>query len=245
MAVPTLASGLAAQPGSGRPGAGLATLGVVMLDTRFPRLPGDIGCAATFAFPVRYRVVEGAVPRRVVVERDRSLLAPFIAAARALESEGCSAVATSCGFLALFQREMQAAVAVPVWTSSLLLVAELEATLPRGRRVGVVTADRTSLTAAHLAAAGAAADTPIEGLAPDSAFHRTLLDNRPDLDAAEAARATIAAATRLVHSHPELGAIVLECTNMPPYAEAVRAATGLAVHDITTLIAARFAEAAS
>ncbi len=212
-----------------------------MLDTRFPRLRGDIGCAETFDVPVRYFVVKGALPRRVVVERDRSLLQPFIDAARALETEGCAAIATSCGFLALFQNEMQGAVSVPVWTSSLLLVDEVEATLAAGQRVGIVTADAVSLTSAHLAAAGARADTPIEGLAPDSAFQRTLLDNRTELDAAEAQAATVAAANRLVARHPNLGAIVLECTNMPPYADAVRAATHLPVHDITTLIAARFA----
>ena len=212
-----------------------------MLDTRFPRLRGDIGCAETFDFPVRYVVVKGALPRRAVVGRDRSLLQPFIAAAQALEADGCSAIATSCGFLALFQHEMQRVVGVPVWTSSLLLVAELEATLPAEQRVGIVTADAASLTEDHLAAVGARADAPIEGLAPDSAFHRTLLDNRIALDAAEAQAATVAAAKRLVAKHPNLGAIVLECTNMPPYADAVRAASRLPVHDITTLIAARLA----
>ena len=223
----------------------MRALGVVMLDTRFPRLRGDIGCAETFAFPVSYRVVGGAVPKRVVIERDRSLLEPFIAAAKALEVEGCAAIATSCGFLALYQNEMQAAVAVPVWTSSLLLVGEIEATLPAGRRVGIVTADAASLTADHLQAVGAPVDAPIEGLDPDSAFHRTLLDNRAELDVAEAQAATVAAANRLVARHPNLGAIVLECTNMPPYADALRAATRLPVHDITTLIAARFAAPAS
>jgi len=217
-----------------------AALGVLMLDTRFPRLVGDIGNPATFPFAVRYRVVAGASPSRVVVEADRTLLAPFVAAARALADEGCAAISTSCGFLALFQGELQAAVTVPVWSSSLLLLPELQAALPAGRRVGVVTADVGSMTSAHLRAAGAAEDTPVEGLSPDSAFHATLIDNRPELDAGLAEAATVAAALRLANRHPELGAIVLECTNMPPYAEAVRAATGLPVHDITTLIAARF-----
>jgi Asp/Glu/hydantoin racemase len=215
-------------------------LGVLMLDTRFPRLPGDIGNPATFAFPVRYRVVSGASPSRVVIEADRTLVGPFVAAAQALAADGCAAISTSCGFLALFQAELEAAVTVPVWTSSLLLVPELQAALPDGRRVGVVTADAASLSPAHLRAAGAAEDTPIEGLSPDSPFHATLIDNRPELDAGLAEAATVAAALRLAHRHPELGAIVLECTNMPPYVEAVRAATGLPVHDITTLIASRF-----
>ena len=218
----------------------LPTLGVLMLDTRFPRLVGDIGHPATFPFPVRYRVVAGASPGRVVIEADRTLLGPFVEAARALAAAGCAAISTSCGVLTLFQEELQAAVAVPVWTSSLLLLPELEAALPAGRRAGVVTADAASLTWAHLRAAGAAEDTPVEGLSPDSPFHTTLIDNRPELDAGLAEAATVAAALRLANRHPELGAIVLECTNMPPYAEAVRAATGLPVHDITTLIGSRF-----
>ena len=211
-----------------------------MLDTRFPRVVGDIGHPRTFAFPVRYATVRDASPRRVVVERDAALLAPFVAAARELEAEGVAAIATSCGFLALFQRELAASVAVPMWTSSLLLVAEVEAALPAGARVGVVTADRQSLSADHLRAAGARADTPVEGLAIDSRLRATLLDDLDTLDQDEARRATVAAAERLVARRPDVRAIVLECTNMPPYADAVRAATGLAVHDITTLIASRF-----
>lgn len=220
---------------------GEATLGVVMLATRFPRPRGDIGNRDTFDFPVRYRTVSGASPRRVVVERDRALLAPFIDAARALQSEGVAAVTTSCGFLALFQREMAAALTVPVWTSSLLLIDEIEAGKGGGRRAGIVTADAESLTAEHLAAVGASAETPIEGLATDSRFRRTILEDRAELDVDEAEQATVAAAKRLVARRPDVDAIVLECTNMPPYAEAVRAATGLPVHDITTLVRTRFA----
>ena len=218
-------------------------LGVVMLDTRFPRPPGDIGNAATFAFPVRYRTVRGASPRRVVVERDPALLAPFVDAVRALEGEGVAAVTTSCGFLALFQRELAAAVRVPLWTSSLVALAEIDAACPPGRRAGIVTADAASLGADHLRAVGARSDTPCAGLALDSRFRATLLDDRAELDVAEAEQATVDAAKRLVARHPEVAAIVLECTNMPPYADAVRTATGLPVHDITTLVRARFGAA--
>jgi len=217
----------------------VSTLGVVMLETRFPRPPGDIGNPRTFDFPVRYRVVRGASPRRVVVDADRALLAPFVDAARALEDDGACAIATSCGFLALFQREMAAALAAPLWTSSLLQVAEVERGLANGARCGVVTVDAGSLGEAHLRAAGAPADTPIEGLALDSRFRATLLDDGEMLDEDEARRATVAAAERLLARCPQVGAIVLECTNMPPYADAVRAATGLPVHDITTLIRSR------
>jgi hypothetical protein len=208
-------------------------LGVLMLDTRFPRVVGDIGNPLTFDFPVRYRVVRGASPQRVVRERDPALLQPFIDAGRALVDEGATAIATSCGFLVLFQRELQAALPVPVWTSSLLQLAGL-------RDAGVVTADGASLSADHLRAAGAATDTAVEGLAAGSAFQRTLLDDEPALDTEDARAQTVAAAQRLVARHPRLSTIVLECTNMPPYADAVRAATGRIVLDITTLLRQRF-----
>ena len=214
-----------------------------MLDTRFPRPVGDIGHPRTFAFPVRYATVRGASPRRVVVERDPHLIAPFVAAARALAAEGVAAIATSCGFLALFQRELAASVAVPMWTSSLLLVAEIEAGLRAGERVGVLTADAASLSVDHLRAVGARDDTPIEGLALDSRLRATVLEDLDTLDEAEARQATVAAAERLVARRPDVRAIVLECTNLPPYADAVREATGLAVHDITTLVRARLRSA--
>jgi hypothetical protein len=201
-------------------------LGVLMLDTRFPRVPGDIGNPATFDFPAKYVVVRGASPQRVVRERDPALLQPFIDAAHGLVRDGATAITTSCGFLVTFQDDLQAALPVPVWTSSLLLLAEL-------RHAGVVTVDAASLQLG--------ATTPVEGITPGCAFQRTLLDDLPTLDTDDARRQVVAAAERLVARHPALTDVVLECTNMPPYAEAVRRATGRRVHDITTLIAQRLA----
>jgi hypothetical protein len=223
----------AAQPG-------VSFLGVLMLETRFPRPVGDIGHPATFAFPVRHRVVRGASARRVVSAGEPGLLEPFIAAARDLVAEGAGAIATSCGFLVRYQAALQAALPVPVWTSSLLLVPMLQAALGGPGRVGIVTVDAEALGAAHLAAAGADPATPVEGLAPGCAFQLALLDDAPAFDPAEAEAATVAAAENLVRRHPQVEALVLECTNMPPYADAVRRATGRAVHDATTMLADRF-----
>lgn len=208
-------------------------LGVLMLDTRFPRVAGDVGHPATFAFTTRREVVAGASPQRVVRERDPALLAPFIAAGQRLAAAGATAITTSCGFLVLFQQELQAALPVPVWTSSLLL-------LPGLAHAGVVTVDGAALGTDHLRAAGAHPATPIEGLAPGCALQRTLLDDLPELDGADAEHQVVATAERLLRRAPALTDIVLECTNMPPYVDAVRRATGRRVHDITTLVAQRF-----
>lgn len=217
------------------PGAGF--LGVLMLDTRFPRPPGDIGHPEGWAMPVRWARVQGASPRRVVREDAAGLLAPFMATAQALVAQGARAIGTGCGFLVLHQQALQAALPVPVWTSALLALPGLAA---QGQRPGVVTADAQALGPAHLRAAGAAVDTPVEGLAPGCAFQATLLRDLPTLDEADAQAQVVAAAQRLVARHPDIGALVLECTNMPPHAQAVRQATGRPVHDVRSLLHARW-----
>src|SRR5216117_3449262 len=138
------------------------TVGILMLDTRFPRIPGDMGNAATFPFPVRYHRVSGADPDLVVRRGAEGLLPAFVDGARQLEREGVGAVTTNCGFLVKFQRELAAAVTVPVFTSSLLLVPLVHQMLPRGRRVGIMTVSAATLGPEHLEGAGIGSDIPIE-----------------------------------------------------------------------------------
>lgn len=215
-----------------------APLGILMLEARFARVPGDMGNGLTWPFPVLYRVVRGASPERVVLDGARGLLPDFVAAARDLVDLGVEAITTNCGFLSLFQAELAAAVGVPVATSSLMQVPWVQATLPPGRRVGVVTVSAPSLTARHLEAAGAPIDTPIAGTEGGQEFFRVLIKaEKHELDTAQAEADILAAGRDLVARHPEVGAIVLECTNMPPYAAALQAELGLPVYDIYTLVA--------
>src|SRR6267142_2304745 len=160
------------------------TVGILMLDTQFPRIPGDMGNASTFPFPVRYQRVEGASPDLVVRRGAAGLLPAFADGARRLEHEGVGAITTNCGFLVKFQRELAASVRVPVFTSSLLLVPLVHRLLPPGQRVGIMTVDATSLTPEHLAGAGIGADVPIAvaGLETEKEFTRVLLGNELVLD---------------------------------------------------------------
>ncbi len=214
------------------------SVGVLLLDTRFPRIPGDIGNAATFDFPVRYHRVAGASSDRVVRVGDRDLLPLFIEGARLLEREGVQAITTSCGFLARFQDDLAAAVRIPVFTSSLMLVPLVHRMLPPHRAVGIMTVDASALSAEHLAGAGITQGmrVVVTGLETEKEFTRVLLGDLPTLDV-EASRAEhVAVARRMLAAHPELGAIVLECTNMPPYRADVQAVTGLPVFDVTSLV---------
>jgi len=216
--------------------AGPPFIGVLKLETRFPRPPGDIGNPVTHAFPVVYRVVPGASAQRVVREKATGLLEPFIEAGRTLVAEGACAITTTCGFLALYPQGLAQALPVPVATSSLLQVAWVAPLVPRGRRVGILTIDADALEPGHLDAAGVPAGTPVEGLARGSELQRVIFEDLATLDAARVARDVVEAGHRLVRAHPDVGAIVLECTNLPPYRTALVEALRLPVYDCNTLL---------
>jgi Asp/Glu/hydantoin racemase len=214
-----------------------AALGVLMLEARFPRIPGDMGNAGTWPFPVMLRVVRGASPERVVLDGAKGLLEAFVEAARDLVDLGAEGITTNCGFLSLFQHELAARVKVPVATSALMQVPMVQATLPPGKRVGVITVSKQSLTDAHLDAAGVPRDTPVVGTEGGREFFRVLIRGESqDMDVRLAAQDILDAGRELVARHPEVGAIVLECTNMPPYAHALSEVLGLPVFDIYSLI---------
>lgn len=213
-----------------------AAVGILMLEARFPRIPGDMGNALSWPFPVLYRVVREASPDRVVRRGAEGLLEAFIAAARDLVADGADGITTNCGFLSLYQQELAAAVPVPVATSSLMQVATVNRLLAPGRRAGILTISASSLTPLHLERAGVPLDTPIGTTEGGRAFTRAILGNEEVLDVAAARADNVDAALALQASHADLGAIVLECTNMVPYAADIRAATGLPVFSIASFV---------
>jgi Asp/Glu/hydantoin racemase len=206
-------------------------LGILMLDTRFPRIAGDLGNPETFPFPVLIARIAGATPERVVDQKAAGLLEPFVAGGEALIREGAAGIATTCGFLSLFQRPLAERLGVPVAASSLLMVPLVDRLLPAGRRAGVITFSSSLLTPEHLAAVGAAADTPVEGVAPDGALATVVRKGERTLDQRLVEAEVVDAGRRLAAAHPEVGAVVIECTNMPPYTEALRNALRLPVYD--------------
>ena len=213
-----------------------AAVGILMLESRFPRILGDGGHAETWPFPMLYKVISDATPERVVRQGGHGLLEAFIDGARELVRMGADGITTSCGFLVAYQRELAAACAVPVASSSLLQVASVQALLPPGKRVGVITVAAASLGAKHLAAAGAPADTPVVGTDLGEEFTRVLLGDELQLDVAAARNDVLSAAQRLIEQHENIGAIVLECTNMIPYAADIAQRLQLPVYDFYSFV---------
>ena len=213
-----------------------AAVGILMLETRFPRIPGDIGNALTWPFPVLYKVVRGASPDHVVRRRAEGLLDRFVDAARELVADGADGITTNCGFLALFQDDLAGAVGVPVASSSLMQVPLVQRLLPPGRRVGILTISEATLTPDHLRASGVPLDTPVVGTDQGREFTRAILDDAPLMDVASARLDLLDAGRRLLNDHPDVGAIVLECTNMVPFAADLRHALGLPVFSVFTFV---------
>ena len=213
-------------------------LGVVMLDTKFPRPEGDIGHPSAFGVPTRRCIVKGAWPEKVVQSgaslRKGRVVTPILQLVRRLEQDGAKAITTSCGFLVLLQKEMQAQVKIPVVTSSLL---QLPGLLAQHGTVGVLTISSSKLGVEHLRAAGVPkermADVVVQGVDAASEFAMSILGNRAAMDIEKASADVLAAAIALKKRAPSLQHLVLECTNMPPYRAAIEAATGLKTWALT------------
>jgi Asp/Glu/Hydantoin racemase len=221
-------------------------VGILMIEGTFPRPPGAIGNATTFPFPVMHHVVRGASGVRTVRELTRldpesdafaDAIRPWTDGARLLAAQGCRAITTSCGFAALFQRHLAAAVDVPVFASSLMLVPLIARMLKPGRLVGVVTADAKHLGAAHLSGVGAdPASLAVAGMDGCPEFEAMSWGDQQTLDTAKLQAETVGVAKALIEREASIGAILLECSLLPPYAAAVQSATGLPVFDFTHLV---------
>ena len=200
-------------------------------------LPGNSTNPLTFSFPILYEPILGANIDTVVKQPSRLLLAPMIEACRRMENKGIRAITTSCGFNALFQEELASSVSIPVFTSSLLQVPFVYRMLQADRTIGIITADKASLTRAHLQAVGIERSIPvcIAGLENTKAFSHTDVSSNQPLDIQGFKEELLDTVARLLEQAPRTGAIVLECTDLPPFADDIRRATNLPVFDIVTL----------
>lgn len=212
------------------------TVGVLTLDTAFERVLGDVGHAQTWPFAIQYKVVKNATPERVIDVRDSGLLDEFIAAGQELVQMGVAGLATTCGFLALYQKELVQACGVPVVTSSLLQVPWVAQLLGPGQQVGILTFSKAGLTSAHLKAAGVPEGVPVWGMPAESTFVQAIKHGSAPVCAAQFEREILVQVEAFLQAYPNVGALVLECANMPPYSAAIRQQCGLPVYDAVSLI---------
>lgn len=214
-----------------------ATIGVLCLESYFPKPPGHIKNPSSLPFPVLYEMIDGVTVPDLLNNPTPDLLDPFIAGAKKLEREGVRAITGSCGFLALFQQELAAAVDIPVFASSLIQVPLAFHMTGTSAPVGVMTADAGALTDAHFKAVGAGGiPVVVQGLEGSTEFADVILKYKRtamDTDVIEAE--VIAAAQALVARAPDIRSLVLECTDLPPYAARLQQILRIPIFDLTTL----------
>lgn len=211
------------------------SIGVLALESYFPKPPGHIKNPSSLPFTMMYEMLDGITVPELLGNPTGEMLDRLITAAKRLEAKGVRAITGSCGFLALFQKELSEAVSVPVFVSSLIQVPMVYQMTQAP--VGVVTASAPALTEKHLQGVGAAGvPIVVQGLEHTDEFATVILRNeRNDMDLAKVEAEVISAGHDLLRREPAIKAVVLECTDLPPYADRLQCAWQRPVFDLITL----------
>lgn len=199
----------------------------------YPLVPGNVVNASTWDFPVRLKAVAGLDIPSLFGGQAVDVSVEVLAACRELEAEGVRAISGACGFFGRYQQVVASQLSVPVALSSLVQLPWIRAVLP-GRRIAVLTADSTAMDAELLAACGVADDSDLViGGLQDAPQFSAILQGRGQFNH-EMVQAEVVTAALDLCAQPDVGAVLLECSDLPPYAAAVQAAVGLPVFDFTT-----------
>jgi hypothetical protein len=221
-------------------------LGIIILDDVYPGFPGDVRNASAYPYPIQYEIVEGVDIDALVVAEDKSpCLEPLLKAAQRLERMGCRAIAGECGYFAYFQREVAASVSVPVFMSSLLQVPLAQQTIGPERVAGILMANSTCLTERHLESVGIrlGSNYVIGGAMDDlrcqefdHLWTTGLRSDPPAADYAKAEAEFLQVAVQFYRQHPNMGAMVLECTGFQPFARALQRLIDIPLYTWGTLL---------
>ena len=211
------------------------SIGILMLDCHIPFIPGDVGNASTYDFPVQFQKVQGATGDAVISRQDPAITPHFVEAARLLAAQGVRAITGDCAYMGAYQEAVAEAVEVPVFLSSLLQVPMVVAMLARDRKLAVLVANGSTVSDRLLAPVGitdALRDRlVIRGLEDKEHFRSVILDEGGELDFSRMESEVVESAMQVLEDEPSVGAFLLECSDLPPYSHAIHRATGLPVFD--------------
>lgn len=212
-------------------------IGILLLETFVPFIPGDVANASTYEFPVRFQKVEGFTTDRAI-GKDESISENLLQASKKLERDGVRAITGDCGFMAIHQRKIARNVNVPVFLSSLLQIPFICSIISERDKIGIITADSGSLDASVLEAVGikTSKNLVIRGLQYQDEFARAVIEEEGSLDPKAIEREVVFVARTIIKEDPGVKAILLECSCLPPYGTAVQEALGLPVFDYITMI---------
>lgn len=212
-------------------------VGILHLDNVwYPLVPGNVVNAWTYDFPVRYKAVAG-LDTPTLHSGSPEVFELILKAAKELEKEGVRAISAACGFFGHFHRQLVDAMEIPVGMSSLVQIPWIRSVIKSNHKIGILTANKVAISDSLLASCGVMYrdDLVIADLRHEPNFS-AIMEDRGSFDNAGTREEVVSAAVKLVEENPDIGAILLECSDTPPYAWAVQAATGRPVFDFITLI---------
>jgi hypothetical protein len=211
------------------------SIGVLMLDCNIPFVPGDVGNASTYDFPVQYLLVPGATGDAVIRRQDPALTPRFIEAAEQLVGQGVRAITGDCAYMGAYQRDVADAVDVPVFISSLMQVPLVLSMLRADQKLAVLVANGETVGNRLLEPVGIVGEARercvFRGLEDKEQFRSVFLEETGDIDVARIEDEMVQTAAEVLETEPSIGAYLFECSDMPPYSAAVQRATGLPVFD--------------
>lgn len=217
------------------------SVGILMLDIQAGLIPGDVGNAYSYDFPVRFKILRDMPGNWWCDEKgpNDERCEIFINAARELEAEGCKAITSGCGFFAIYQERTANALRIPVFASPLLMVPMLSRMLGKHNKVGIITANSEKLAGGNfLKNAGIDGSIPyvIGGMQHSEEFYSVHVTcTKFTVNPEKMEREVVAVAKQLYRENPDIGLLLFECSNLPPFARAVTQATGLPVFDFISL----------
>ena len=213
-----------------------SAIGILVLDLWYPYLAGNVANASTFSFPVLYKILEGSTGPQIL-SGDPVLLDMIVDGGRQLEKQGVRAIVGACGYFGNFQKQAAARLDVPVYLSSVLQIPVIRRGLKPDQKVGVICAVADSLTPRLLGQCGV---DDLSGIvitgAQDLTEFKNIIQSTGHFNSYVLEQQLVGLARQFVGDNPDIGAILLECSDMPPYAWAIQKAVGLPVFDYTTLI---------
>ena len=159
-------------------------IGILCLESLFPKPRGHMRNPLTYGFPTVTRVIRGVDIPRLLFNPTPDLLEPFIQAAKELEADGVQAITGSCGFMARFQNQIAAELHIPVFLSSLLQLPLVRLMHGEKAEIGVLTASSQALTPAHFANCATPMESVhIRGMEGNPEFWETIIEGkRHDFD---------------------------------------------------------------
>lgn len=213
-----------------------SAIGILVLDLWYPLMPGNVANASTYGYPVTYKVMRGTTIS-MIHSADPKLLDQIVQGGKELISNGVRAIVGACGYFANYQKEAAPLLDVPLFLSSMLQVPMIKMGLKPGQKVGIICASESALTDRALEGCGIydRSSIAVTG-AQDIPDFKAILECKGEFNSQRLESDLADLAESFVRQNPDIGAILLECSDMPPYSCTIQNRVGLPVFDFITMI---------